>query len=156
MVASQAIDDDLAGMDDLGNEFYRHVDGIARQIGADDKPYFEFDRIDAFIASNAHRSRCKTRLKIDKRLLDFSGDIVDAGFVDRPVGDVRNAKIDDRFARIGRVGHVDGRFQRDGIEQVVYVAADFTPQHRFGDDVAWPQSPPSEDPLSVFVAEFDG
>src|SRR6266849_7049208 len=104
MVASQAIDDDLAGMDDLGNEFYRHVDRIARQIGADDKPYFEFDRIDARVASNAQRSRGETRLVIDKRLLDLSGAVVDRGLVNSPVGDVRNAKIDERFARIGRVG----------------------------------------------------
>jgi hypothetical protein len=53
MVASQAINDDLAGMDDLGNEFDRNVDRVARQIGADNEPDLEFDRINAGVARDA-------------------------------------------------------------------------------------------------------
>ena len=40
MHVSQPTNDDFAGIDDIGDKFYRNMDRIAGQIGSDNKPYF--------------------------------------------------------------------------------------------------------------------
>ena len=92
MRASQSIDDDLAGVDDIGDEFYRNMHRIARQIGADDKSHLELGGIDALVALDVQRGRRKPRLVIDDRGSDLSGNIVDPVFVDGAIGQCRESR----------------------------------------------------------------
>src|SRR6516225_8575599 len=119
MPVSQTIDHYLAGIDDVGDELYWNMHRFARQIGADDKPHFEFGRVDLLVAFDVERRRRQPRLVGNDRRSDLSGNVIHADLVDGATGQIGNAKVEDRLADVGSTGHVDARFQGDGIEQRV-------------------------------------
>src|SRR5216683_1480684 len=154
MRVSPAIDQYLAGIDNVGDELYRNINGIARQIGTDDKPDFKIDRIDAHIAFDVERGGGKARFVIDDGGFDLVRNFAHPGFVNRAVGYIGKTKIQYRLARILGLAHIDRRFERDGVEQSFEVARHLPPQHRFGDHLAHPQPAAGHDAVTGLVTDF--
>src|SRR5712691_10277647 len=100
MRVSPAIDQYLAGIDNVGDELYRNINGIARQISAEDKSDFELDRIDTHIAWDVEGGSRKARFVIDDGGFDLIRNFAHPGFVNRAVGYIGKTKIQYRLARI--------------------------------------------------------
>src|SRR5262252_7305108 len=154
MRVSPAIDQYLAGIDDVGDKFYRNVDRVARQIGADDEPDLEFDRIDAHVALDLNGGCREARLVVEDGGPDLLGNIANPGFVNGAVGNVGKTEIEYRLAGVRSIAHVERRLERNGVEQNFEIAGHFPPQHRFGDDLADPQAAAGGGAVACSVADI--
>ena len=73
----QSINDNFSALNNVSNEFYGNLNGIARQIRTDQKPHLEFVRIHAHVAFDFQRGRGEAGLEVDQSCPDFFGNSFD-------------------------------------------------------------------------------